>query len=217
MSQSSIIQQLEDVIARFEKNAPESVKIAIKDSITNIKASFDQNKTIQVGDTVPSFKLPDAVGQMVSSIDLLAKGPMLLTFYRGEWCPFCSVALSGLQQHLESFRAKGVTLVAVSPELPNTSLTTVEKHALQFPILSDVHNSYAQELGIVWDMPSTLRPALTAFGVDLQKRNGDDTFQVPVPTTLLVDGKGIVRNAYIDADYRKRLDPAVALKWIDEL
>jgi peroxiredoxin len=153
----------------------------------------------------------------VSSTGLLAQGPLLITFYRGEWCPFCNVALSGLQKHAEAFRAKGVTLVAISPELPNTSLTTVEKNALQFPVLSDVRNEYARKLGIVWEMPVYLKPIFKNFGTDLETRNGDGHFEVPVPATILVDKNGIVKNTYIDPDYTKRLDPEVALTWTNDL
>ncbi|CAK7236653.1 hypothetical protein SCUCBS95973_009681 [Sporothrix curviconia] len=119
--------------------------------------------------------------------------------------------------HFDAFASRGVTLVAISPELPDTSLTTTEKLDLKFPVLSDVGNAFAAKLGIVWKQPDTLRPVFEAFGHNIPKRTGNDSYEVPVPTTLLVDGKGIVRNIFVDADYTKRLDPEVAIGWVDAL
>ncbi len=94
--------------------------------------------------------------------ELLAKGPLLISFYRGGWCPYCNLALKALQDSLSAIKARGVTLVAISPELPNQSLTMQEKNELQFPVLSDVGNNLARKLGIVFQQPDTLRPILEA-------------------------------------------------------
>jgi peroxiredoxin len=110
-----------------------------------------------------------------------------------------------------------VTFVAISPELPDVSLSTKEKHELEFTVLSDLGNRYAHELGIVYQQPEELRPVFKQIGNDLEARNGDDSFAVPIPTTILVDKEGVVRNAHLDADYFKRLDPEVTLGWIDAL
>jgi peroxiredoxin len=182
-----------------------------------MRLTVDPDATIQVGDKLPAFNLTDALGTSVSSTSLLCKGPILITFYRGEWCPFCNLALASLQKHLAEFQAKGVTLVAITPELPNNALSATEKHSLKFSVLSDVGNKFARELGIVWKMPEYLRPIFKKFGHDLVRDNGDDSFEVPIPATLLVDGNGVVRNTYMEPDYRKRLEPQTALKWIDAL
>jgi peroxiredoxin len=101
--------------------------------------------------------------------------------------------------------------------LPDTSLSTTEKHELKFPVLSDVGNGFARKLGIVWQQPDTLRSVFDNFGHNLSGRNGDDSFEVPIPTTLLVDKAGIVRNIFVDPDYTNRLDPEVALEWAKAL
>jgi peroxiredoxin len=210
----------EQIIADMEslsRSAPPDAMKTIQDSIASIEASFDAKSTIQVGDTIPEFRLPNAVGKELSRADLVNKGPLLIVLYRGEWCPFCNLALLGLQKHLGDFIAKGVTVVAISPELPNQSLTTVEKNELKFQVLSDVGNQFAKKLGLVWKQPETLRPLFEQLGFDLKARNGDDSFEVPIPATLLVDSKGIVRNTYINPNYMKRLEPEVALGWVDEL
>jgi len=161
--------------------------------------------------------LTDALGKVVSSKTLLANGPILITFYRGEWCPFCNLHLASLQKHLAVFEAKGVSLVAITPQLPTETLSTAEKQGLKFTVLSDVGNKYARKLGIVWKMPETLRPVFKTLGHDFVKSNGDDSFELPIPASLLVDGNGVVRKTFVDPDYTKRLEPETALEWIDTL
>jgi peroxiredoxin len=149
--------------------------------------------------------------------ELLAKGPLLISFYRGQWCPYCNMALKALQDSLSAIKARGVTLVAISPELPNQSPTMQEKNELQFPVLSDVGNNLARKLGILFQQPVTVRPILKAYGVDLQARNGDDSYEVPFPASYLIDSKGMIRYAFLDPDYTRRLEPSTALGWIDEM
>ncbi|KAH8671810.1 thioredoxin-like protein [Tricladium varicosporioides] len=209
--------ELTAVFDKFHQIAPESVTGPIDKSITDFKATFDPSKAIQVGDTLPAFSLSNALGEAVTSNSLLSKGPLLITFYRGEWCPYCNVALHAMQKQLDTFSAKGVTLVAISPQLPDQSLSTAEKNSLKFPVLSDVGNNFAKKLGILFKMPGELDPILKQFGTDVARSNGDDSLVVPVPATLLVDGKGVVRNTYINPDYTKRVEPSLTLEWVDAL
>ncbi|KAE9375158.1 AhpC-TSA-domain-containing protein [Stipitochalara longipes BDJ] len=213
----SLAPQLSAVYDNFQNNAPVQVKQTINGVNSDFEAAFQNQSTIKVGDKLPSFALSNALGKEVTSDELLKKGPLLISFYRGSWCPFCSLELRSLQLNLDKFQEKGVTLVAISPELPDTSLSTTEKNELKFPVLSDVGNKFAKELGIIFAMPDSLRPTFKAFGNDLLARNGDDSFEVPVPATLLVDEKGIVRNAYINPHYWERVEPSAVLEWIAAL
>lgn len=210
----SLASQLLAVQSNFEEKAPPSVVGPITDANKNFQNTYQTSNAIQVGDSFPSFSLPNQVGEQVAMAELLTKGPLLITFYRGEWCPFCNLALHAMQKHLSEFQSKGVTLVAISPELPNQSLSTVEKHALQFPVLSDAHNELAKQLGILFAHPDTLRPVFKQFGHDLETRNGDDSFEVPLPASFLVGKNGIVVNSFINPDWTKRLEPSVALEWV---
>lgn len=213
----SLEAQLTALSTKFQETAPEPIKNTVLNARTEHAKVFDYSKTIQPGQNLPPFTLTDAQNKSVSSSDLLASGPLLIVFYRGSWCPFCNLTLHSLQQHFAAFEAKNVTLVAISPELPDTSLTAVEKHELQFPVLTDLHNEYAEKLGIVYHQPESMRAVFDAFGNDLKVRNGSDTLDVPVPTTLLVDQAGVVRNAFVETDYTKRLETKVALEWIEKL
>ena len=201
----------------FHRDAPAEVSRAIKSTAAHFAKTYDVTAAIEIDTEFPKFSLQNAVGKLVSREELLSHGPFLMVFYRGEWCPYCNVQLQHLQRNVDKMTAKGVTLVAVSPELPNQSLNTTEKHDLKFQVLSDVGNKLARQLGIVWAQPDELRGVFSVAGVDLKARNGDDSFEVPVPATFLVDQKGVVRNKFIDSDYTKRLEPATALEWMDIL
>ena len=190
---------------------------AISASIEDFMKRWNPANAISAGQQFPDFSLPDATGKQVSLKELLAKGPRLISFYRGGWCPYCNMALKALQDSLSAAKAKGLTLVAISPELPDLSLTLNEKSGLQFPVLSDVGNNLARKLGIVFQQPETVRPILKAYGVDLQARNGDDSYEVPFPASYLIDIKGVIRSAFLDPDYPRRLEPSTALGWIDEM
>lgn len=122
-----------------------------------------------------------------------------------------------MQQILPEIKDKGVTFVAISPELPNTSLTTTEKHALTFPVLTDLNNKFAGELGIVFHQSEEMRTHFESRGVDMKERTGQSELDVPVPATLLVGRDGIVKNLYLETTYSNRLEPSTALEWIAAL
>lgn len=212
----AIAPKLDAVFSGFTKNAPDALKTPINAALAEL-GTFDTSKAVKVGDKIPEFNLKNAVGQDVSSATLLAKGPLIITFYRGEWCPFCNIAIASFQRYMKQFQAKGVTLVALTPELPNGTLSMTEKHELEFPVLTDLHNEFARKLGIVWKQPESLRPVFDTFKHDLPSRNGDDSFELPFPATLLVDGSGTVRNLYLEPDYTKRVEPSKVLDWVNDL
>ncbi|KAJ5584400.1 uncharacterized protein N7459_004200 [Penicillium hispanicum] len=213
----ALTKDLSTTYDQFLQNAPKEISSVITGAVSNFKTTYDPAKAIQPGTTFPKFQLSDATGKQIKLDDLLAKGPILISFYRGEWCPFCNLELRALQSHLDEFHQKGVTLVAVSPELPDQSLSTSEKLSLKFPVLSDVGNQLAKQLGLLFAQPESMRSVYGAFGVDWKQRYGDDRLEVPVPATFLVDKNGIVRNSFVNPEYQHRLDPETALQWIEKL
>jgi peroxiredoxin len=213
----SLNKELSTVYEQFLETAPKEVSSVINDAVNNFKSVYDPARAIQPGSTFPQFQLTDATGNKVSLNDLLAKGAILVSFYRGEWCPFCNLELRAFQAHLDEFHQKGVTLVAVSPELPDQSLSTSEKLSLKFPVLSDVGNQLAKQLGLLFAQPDSMRTVFDKLGVDWKQRYGNDDLEVPVPATFLVDQKGIVRNTFVNPEYRYRLEPETALQWIDQI
>ncbi|TQV99831.1 hypothetical protein V2A60_005261 [Cordyceps javanica] len=216
---ASQTESLAEIESHVRTDVPKNISDIIFTAIDEVKASFDPSQAIQPGATFPDFTLPNAVDAEVSLAALLAgagKG-VLVTLYRGEWCPYCNVALSFLQRHADDFAARGVTLVAVSPELPGTSLTTVEKHALRYEVLSDRGSALARRLGLVWRQSDALDGLGAVMGVDRAARNGDDSRDLPVPANILIDKAGVVRNVHADPDWSKRLEPSTMLQWADAL
>lgn len=201
----------------FTASAPAEIKDPIIRAKEDFNTSFDQSRVIKPGETFPQFSLPDATGKTVSSATLLEKSALLVTFYRGEWCPFCNLALAELQKHVGEYHRLGAEFVAITPELPNESLNIIQKHNLDFPVLSDIGNSFARQLGIVFKQDEGLRKPFDTIGIDLKKRNGDDSFELPIPITLLVGRDGIVKNVFVDPDFTRRLEPEAAFEWIKAL
>ena len=175
-----------------------------------IEANIAAN-ALKVGDTIPAFTLPNVKGTNTSSDELLAKGPLVISFYRGGWCPYCNMELRALQQLLPDFEQTGAQLVAISPQTPDNSLNTQEKNKLAFEVLSDVGNNITRSFGLVFTMPADLQNLYDHFGLDLPKHNGDRTFELPMPATYVVDKNGTIQYAFIPADYTQRAEPADVL------
>ena len=161
--------------------------------------------------------MPDARGGYVRLNGLLAAGPVVLSFYRGGWCPYCNLELRALQQALPEITRLGATLVAVSPQTPDESLSTAEKNALAFPVLSDAGSATAKSFGIAYDLAEELRPIYTRFGHALPDKNGDEGWVLPIPATYVIDTDGTIALAYVDVDYRNRLEPAEILTALQSL
>ena len=209
--------QLQETDVQFQQNAPKRVVDTILSARSAISNQWNTFKPLNVGEKLPPFTLPNAIGEQVSSTTFLEKGPLIITFYRGEWCPFCNLALGALQKHIDAIHARGAELVAISPELPNTSLTTVEKHTLRFPVLTDLNLEFARKLGIVWEQPENMGEVFEEIGIEIEKRTGRASLEVPVPATFLVSGDGVVVKVSADPDYTKRVEPETVLEWLDEL
>jgi peroxiredoxin len=160
-----------------------------------------------VGALAPLFTLPDARGGEVALAELLGQGPVVLVFYRGAWCPYCNLQLAAYQRALGDIRAAGATLVAVSPQTPDQSLTLAEQRALEFPVLSDAGNRVAGEYGLVFTAGDAATAALRDLGVELASFNGDHTNTLPAASTFVIGADGGIRFASVSGDYRWRVGP----------
>ena len=162
---------------------------------------------LREGTLAPDFTLPDVYGRAVTLSALLGQGPVVLTFYRGEWCPYCNLQLRAYETILPQIRELGVSLVAVSPQTPDQSLTTTEQKGLTFPVLSDAGNEFARRYGLVYSLSQTLR----AVSPDLPAYNGDESWELPMPGTFVIAPDGTLRLAFVEADWTRRLEPAALL------
>lgn len=162
---------------------------------------------LRVGDAFPDFLLPDAEGRLVSCDDLLARGRLVVTFFRGTWCPYCAVTLDALQDALPRIEALGATLAAITPETGGRALEMKRQHRAGYAVLADVDQGLAMACGVVFRAPEPYRRLLESRGVDLSERQGNAAWFLPVPATFLVDRKGIVRWRFVDVDFTRRAEP----------
>ncbi|MFV9671815.1 MAG: peroxiredoxin-like family protein [Acidimicrobiia bacterium] len=170
-----------------------------------------------VGDIAPDFVLPGASGRDIRLSDLLGVGPVAVSFYRGAWCPYCNIELRALQEALDRFHDVGATLVAISPNLPDGSMTVVERHGLGYPVLSDVGNAVASEYGLVFRIEDDLVAEYRDMGLDIGRSNGGTEWEIPLPATYVVDQDRTIVYAFVDADYRKRAEPTDVIAAIEAL
>tara|TARA_R110002020_G_scaffold110231_1_gene254660 strand:+ start:122 stop:760 length:639 start_codon:yes stop_codon:yes gene_type:complete len=169
------------------------------------------NSALKSGDTFPSAILKNATGKEIKLDDLLTKGPVVISFYRGGWCPYCNIELKALQQALPQIKEAGANLVAITPETPDNSLTTKEKNNLSFEVLSDINNELAREAGLIFKLPKDLLNIYDNFGIDIEKHNKNADFELPMPATYVVDKNGKIIYAFVNEDYTKRADTSAIL------
>jgi len=165
------------------------------------------DKSLKKDDKAPPFTLPNATGKSVNSSELLKDGPLVVSFYRGGWCPYCNVEFHVLQQAYPEMKRLGAKLVAISPQTPDNSLSTYEKHALTFEVLSDVGNRVARDFGLVFALAEEVRPIYKEFSFDIPAYNGDDSFEIPIPATYVISSDGLIVYSFVDADYSHRAEP----------
>ncbi len=203
----NLTENLQQLQTEIEAKLPEDAKAKMQKSVVDLADSGMVNNSLKVGEKVPEFSLQNAVGKTVDLKSLLGKNPLVISFYRGGWCPYCNMELRGLQKYLPQITELGAKLIAISPETPDNSLSTTEKNELTFEVLSDVGNQIAKQFGLVFQLPEELRPIYQSFGIDLPAYNGDESFELPIPGTYVIDTDGTVTHAFVDPDYTKRLDP----------
>ncbi len=169
----------------------------------------------KVGERAPDFTLPDQLGRNVSLAGELDLGPVVLLFYRGEWCPYCNAWLRTFGLRAADFSQRGASVVAVSPQTPDNSLTMAEKHGLEFPVLSDEGGDVIGAYGLKYDV--TARQLYKAGGADLDRFNGESRWILPAPAVFVIDRGGIVRFVTVNGDYTQRPEPDEALAALDSL
>lgn len=202
--------QLDTLKASFQLKAkPETVAL-YDDGIRQVAESDVLRTALKRGATAPDFTLADAKGQTVNLASMLKQGPVVLTWYRGGWCPYCNVQLKAYQDILPELKASGAQLVALSPELPDNSLSTAEKDKLTFSVVTDKGNATARSYGLAYRLPESLVIAFKGR-LDLPKINGDESWTLPLAATYVVAPDGKISYAFVSADYTKRAEPADVL------
>ncbi|MBG0857814.1 AhpC/TSA family protein [Streptomyces spinoverrucosus] len=209
--------ELRAFYASRQRQIPAEIREIMRRAGQELAESGQLDRALGVGDRAPRFSLPSATGETVSLDGLLADGPVVLTFYRGAWCPYCNLALRSLQQHHDAITTRGARLVAVSPQIPDESLSLAEKHQLAFDVLSDIGSDTAKQYGLAFDLPDDLAAVYDKLGFDLQRVNAGHPRTLPLPATYVIDRVGAIRWVFVDTDYTRRAEPADLLAALDLL
>jgi len=202
---------LKKVSEQFEKSVSKETFELIDAQIQLLAKKKLRENTLKVGEYIPDFTLNNAVGEQVNIYDLLNEGPIILSFYRGNWCPYCNLELVAYQEKIDEIQGKGAQFVAVSPELPDLSLSLIERHSLKYEILSDIDNGVARDFGLVFKLSNELSKLYMQFGIDLEKEQNNSNDELPVPATYVIDESGKIMLAALNIDYRERIDPELAI------
>ena len=213
----SLTEQLAELKAQNLEIIPEDAQKIMFADLEKLAKSGLVDGAPKEGDTLNDFTLTNHNGESRSLAELREKGPVVIIFYRGGWCPYCNVELHAYQQVLQDIKAAGATLVAITPELPDASLSTSERHGLEFEVLTDLGSEYARELGIVFTLSEELRPIYKSFGIDIEEYNGEGQFDVPLAATFVVNSNGTIACAFVAADYTLRADPADVMNVLKSL
>ena len=172
---------------------------------------------LRAGDPMPDFVLPNAEGKLVFSDDLLALGPVVISFFRGGWCPFCTTALQSLQEAVPAIAARGATLVAISPDAAGLTGELKRGSGLSYEMLVDIDNATALRFGTVYRVPDTYRAALLSYGIDLEQRHGNASWLLPLPATFIAGRDGILCYAQASGDVTDRTEPQTILGVLQSL
>ncbi len=203
----SLNQQLDEAKAQFVANTPAEVHMEMFRMIREQQQS-GLVSGLPVGSKAKDFTLKNALGEETTLYEELAKGPVVLTFYRGGWCPFCSMQLRAYQNVLPQIEALGGQLIAISPQSPDNTLSQQEKEELTFTVLSDTNGLIATKYNILFEVPDYIQDLTqNIMGLNLAEYNATNRWILPVPATFMIDESAIIRSVHVDSDFMKRMEP----------
>jgi len=195
---------------------PPAVHEIMKRATNELIASGAADRVLRSG-PAPDFDLHDAHGERIRLTDLLASGPVVVTFYRGVWCSYCNIDLEALEQQADAIRGFGASLVTITPQTAANSRKSINDKNLSFPLLSDPGNAVAELYGLRFRLPDYLIEVYKQLGVDLPTINGDASWTLPQPARFVVDAQGQIRHAEAHPDYTRRPDPETLLPILEAL
>lgn len=209
-------QEFDAYIENFKKKKPIEAQVKMQNAIDELEAS-DQGNGLKKGEKAPNFHLPNATGQTVELYEQLKQGPVVLTFYRGNWCPYCNMELRAYQQVIGDIHAQNAELIAISPQTPDQSMSIQEKHALEYIVLSDENNQVANQFKLVFQLPDYLVDVYKSSGLHVDQYNGNEDWTLPVSATYIIHTDGTVVYEYTKADYKDRVEPSTIVEELKKL
>ncbi len=211
-------QSLDKLKERIEGNMPTNFVEIMHDSTRKLEASGIGDRILKAGDQAPSFELMNQNSELVSSQSLLENGPLVITFYRGVWCPYCNTDLAYLKRYEEQMEKLGATMLSISPQIAAYNQQIIQQQRLGFDLLSDPGNNVAAEFGLRWEMVDPLRSLYRDnFRISLPDYNGDESWTLPVPARFIIGTDGTIQYAEYSVDYTKRPNPDVLVEELEKL
>ena len=213
----SLKKDIDQFKSSFLPQVPEQIKESMRKAEEILKESHLAERALAAGNDAVDFTLPNARGEQVSSEALRQQGPIVVSFYRGGWCPYCGLELKALQSVNAEIEALGARLVAISPQLPDESLSTAEKNQLEFEVLSDLNSKVADQYGLTFSLDEDLRPIYKNWGADVAAVNDDPDCKLPLPATYVISQDGKIVHSFVEEDYTERLEPDEILNALRDL
>jgi len=210
--EGSLQQQLDELKARARPLVSPATTEAQERAIEELRQSGLAGRILPVGALAPAFELPDSNGKIFRSVDLLARGRLVISFFRGRWCPYCITELEAWEHARSEVEAAGASLIAISPQTPRQTSFLVDQHRLSFLVLCDAANRVARAFGLIHSLPEYLRQIYQRSFINLPNSNGDSSWELPLPATYVLERDALVLFASADPDYTRRPDPAVVLR-----
>ena len=203
----SLKAQIDAYNVQKDAKLPADVLALMNTTNEELIAQHIKDNALQIGQKVENFSLANHNGENIELADLLKKGPVIISFYRGGWCPYCNLELKALNDYLPQFKTQNAQLVAISPQLPDETLSTAQKNALEFDVLSDVSNKVAEQFGLLFTLDERIQALYTQFGIDFEHYYGDKSFKLPLPATYVINQEGVITYAFLNEDYTLRAEP----------
>jgi peroxiredoxin len=206
-----ILAERKEKIAKYVPAATLEVHARV---VAELKSHGLAAGSLGVGAKAPRFSLPDHNGNVVSSEELLTRGRLVLSFFRGRWDPFCCEQMEAMNRILPEIEAAGASLVAISPQTVKQSFFMADQHRLRFPLLSDGGNQVARQFGLVYRVPEEQQAIYRRAFVNLPFINGDESWELPIPATYVLDRDGTVLFVSANEDYTERVEPGEFVEWV---
>jgi len=206
-----IVAERKDLIAKYVPVETQAVHARV---IAELKKQGLAASILAVCSKIPELQLQDHDGKNVSSADLLARGRLVLCFIRGRWCPFCVAQMEAMNLVVPAIEQAGATLAAISPQTVQQSFFMRDQHKLRFPLLSDAGNKVARQFGLTYRIPDEQKAIYQRAFVNLPFVNGDDSWELPIPATYVIDRDGTVLFASANEDYTERVEPEEIIRFL---
>lgn len=224
----SLNQQIQETIQLFRSSFPAEFNALIEQGAGEISALEIVENALKAGDKAPDFSLQDRHGNTRTLAEYLDKGPLVVTFYRGAWCPYCNLQLAAYNKRLKDIQASGATLVAITPETPEGPQAFIDSQAPEeakasilkdpeFDVLHDAGNALSREYGLAFELPDAHKQLFAMMDMDIEKANGDDSYAFSDPATYIIGTDGTIRWAFIPNNYRKRAEPDTIIEQLNQL